>query len=352
MIDFNFPFYVSKKGGDKFKLNDPVERKKYFKLKVGEEIEKLKVYLETNSFVGFLLGKKNSGKGTYSKLFAEAIGSDRIAHISVGDIVRNAHKLMTDEISKKEFIADLEKKYRGFMPFDEAVDALLGRSTKNLLPTELILALVEREISKVRGKALFIDGFPRSLDQVSYSLYFRHLMGYRDDPDFFVFIDIPETVIDERMKSRVVCPICHTPRTLKLLPTKKIGYDEKTKEFYLICDNCNVRMVTKEGDNLGIEAIRDRIEVDEEVMKTLMGLNGIPKIYLRNAIPLEKAQEIVDEYEITPEYSYDWDLITKEVKIKEKPWTIKNENNIESVSLLAPPVVVSLIAQLAREFSL
>ena len=36
-------------------------------------------------------------------------------------------------------------------------------------------------------------------------------------------------------------------------------------------------------------------------------MQGVPKIYLRNAVPVEKAGEFVDGYEITPAYSYEWD---------------------------------------------
>jgi len=48
---------------------------------------------------------------------------------------------------------------------------LKAATPKTLLPTELILALVKREIAKRPRKTLFIDGFPRDMDQVSYSLF-------------------------------------------------------------------------------------------------------------------------------------------------------------------------------------
>ena len=51
-----------------------------------------------------------------------------------------------------------------------------------------------------------------------------------------IFIDIPEAVIDARIKNRYICPKCQTSRNFALLPTSKIGYDDKTKEYYLICD--------------------------------------------------------------------------------------------------------------------
>ena len=126
------------------------------------------------------------------------------------------------------------------------------------------MAMVKREIDKIGKKIIFLDGFPRNLDQVSYSLFFKQLVDYREDPDIFIAIDIPEAVIDERMKNRKVCPICHTPRNLKLFTTKEVEYDEKEKQFYLICDNPDherSRMYGKEGDDMGIESIRDRLEL-------------------------------------------------------------------------------------------
>ena len=75
----------------------------------------------------------------------------------------------------------------------------------------------------------------------------------------------------------------------KAKPVFRQRFFQKTEKIYLICDNpgCKkARLITKEGDNLGIEAIRERIEADKEVMKTLLKLEGVPKIYLRNAIPI------------------------------------------------------------------
>ena len=50
------------------------------------------------------------------------------------------------------------------------------------------------------------------MDQVSYSLFFRDLMGFRDDQDVMVFIDVPTNVIAERIKWPRICPICKTSR--------------------------------------------------------------------------------------------------------------------------------------------
>jgi len=301
-----------------------------------------------------LLGKKNSGKGTYTKLMVEIFGADRIGHISVGDVVRSIHKEIADPQKRQALIDYLQKDYRGYISIEKAMDALEGRDTKTLLPTEFILALVKREIAKMPKKTILLDGFPRDLDQVSYSLYFRNLIDYRDDRDVFVAISIPETIIDERMKNRVVCPVCNTPRSLKLLRTKEVGYDESTKEFYLICDDakCNgARMVGKEGDSAGIETIRDRLDLDDKLMSRALDLHGIPNILLRNDVPVDQAKDLFDEYELTPEYSYQLDSQGKP-GAAEKPWTVKNDEGVESYSLLAPAVVVSWIKQLVKTFDL
>ncbi len=359
MKDYEKPFSLegTKVEGitKKFNLSDLIERREYFEAKAGAEIEKLKDHLRENSFVAYLLGKKNSGKGTYTKMMIEIFGGDRVGHISVGDVVRAAYAEMQDENKKQEVVNFLHRNYRGYISVDEAVDALLSRDTKTLLPTEFILALVKREIDKMEKKSLFVDGFPREMDQVSYSLFFRDLIDYRQDPDIFVAISVPEMVIDERMKNRVVCPTCQTPRNLKLLATKKVGYDKENKSFYLICDNpeCNeARMVGKEGDELGIEAIRQRLELDDKLIDKVFSLHGVPKIFLRNAVPVDFAKNNIDDYEITPEYVYEYDEAKKEVKMAEKPWVLKDDDGNDVYSLMPPAVVVSLVKQLVKVLGL
>lgn len=356
MKGLEFPIVDTKSPNskEKYDLNNLEERKDYFQDKIGTEIKKLKKYLENNTFIAYMLAKKAAGKGTYTRLFMEIFGTEKVAHISIGDIVRDLDEIKDNKEKKKDLEDYLKTNYRGFHSLEELLDALFGRNTKVLLPTEFILALVKRKIDELGRKVLFIDGFPRNMDQVSYSLYFRELINYREDPDMFILIDVPEAVIDERMKGRVVCPKCSTPRGLKLLATSFAGYDEEKKEFYLMCDNpsCNKeRMVSKEGDELGIEAIRDRIEMDDQLIRKVFELHGVPKVFLRNSIPVELANDVVDKYEVTPMFEYEKDD-KGNVTISEKPWSIKDDNGIESYSLLAPPVVVSMVKQIIKTLGL
>ncbi len=352
MNNIDFPLFKTKvKNSPKFDLADVKDRQKYFDLKAGEEIKKLREYLKENSFIVYLLGKKNSGKGTYAKMFKEVVDKDNIEHFSIGDMIREVDKELKDERKRKELMKFLEKNYRGFVPLKEIIDSLEKRSTSKLLPSELILALAKREIAKKGKKSLFIDGFPRELDQVSYSLFFRDLVNYREDPDIFVLINVPEAVIDERIKHRVVCPICQTSRNLKLLPTKKV--EEEKGKFYLVCDNSECqgkRMVAKEGDGAGIELIKDRLKLDGELIERAFSLHGIPKVLLRNSVPVAQAKELLDDYEITPEYSYQ--LKKGKVEIIEKPWQIKDNNGVPCYSLMPPPVVVSLIKQIVKALNI
>ncbi len=351
MKDVEFPIFKTKVDGDRhFNLSDPKEREEYFMFKAGPEIEKIREHLKKDSFIVYLMGKKSSGKGTYSKMLAEIIDPEKIEHFSIGDMIREVDKELGDENKKQELIEYLKNNYRGWHSIDDIMDILEGRSTASLLPTDFILALVKREIQKRGRKVLFIDGFPRDMDQISYSLFFRDLVGYRDDPDYFALIDVPTKVIDERIKWRRICPVCGTSRSLKLLPTSEIGYDQENDEFYLICDNpecTGERMVGKEGDEKGTGPISERLKTDEYLIKQAFNLYGIPKILLRNSVPVDKASDFVSDYELTPEYNYVYNKETKEVETKETPWTFEDENGVKSYSLMAPPVVVSFIKQLA-----
>jgi adenylate kinase len=348
----HFPIFKTKIEGlnRKFDLTDPKEQCEYFEAKAGSEIKKLRNFLKKNTFIAYFLGKKNSGKGTYSKMFAEVVFPERVDHLSIGDMVRSVEEELADTKRKTKLIEFLKRYYRGRLSLDEILSSFKKRNTKWLLPTELILALVKREMEKREKKTIFIDGFPRDLDQMNFSLFFRDLIGYRDDPDVFVLIDVPETVIDERIKWRRVCPVCQNSRNLKLLPTQKVGFDKQKKEFYLICEKCNLRMERKEGDEFGIEPIRKRLKMDEELMRQAINLYGIPKILLRNSVPVSKAKDFIDDYEITPEYSFEFD--GKEIKRKEKPWVFKDDEGILSYSLLPQAVVLSLIIQLVEVLNL
>lgn len=349
-----FPLFKTKIDGleKKFNFLNPSQEREYFKIKAGKEIEKLKVFLEKNTFIAYLIGKKNSGKGTYAKFVAQLVGPEKIIHLSIGDIVRKAEQELKDSQKREDLLSFLKRYYRGFVSLEDNIKELENREAKKLLSTEFILTLIKREIRKYEKKTLFIDGFPRDFDQISFSLFFRDLFEFRDDPDIFVLVNVPNSVIEERIKWRRICPKCQTPRNLRLLPTRNVGFDEKNKEFYLICDYCGERMVKKEFDEFGIEPIKDRLIKDEEIMQKILLLQGVPKIFLRNTVPVDQALQFIDDYEITPQYDFEYSEKEKKVIVKETPWIVKDDFGRDSYSLLVQPVVVSFLHQLVNVLNL
>ena len=97
-----FPIFKTKIEGldRKFNLIDPKEQEAYFEAKAGKEIRKLREYLKEKTFIAYLLGKKNSGKGTYSKMLANIIDPERISHFSIGDMIRDVDKELKDAYIK------------------------------------------------------------------------------------------------------------------------------------------------------------------------------------------------------------------------------------------------------------
>ena len=75
-------------------------------------------------------------------------------------------------------------------------------------------------------------------------------------------------------------------------------------------------------------------------------------MFLRNAIPVDAAKNFVDDCEITPAYSFEYDNDAKKVKTIEAPFIVKDDEGIESYSLLAPPVAIALIKQLVKTLDL
>lgn len=336
--------------GKVFDLDSFAGRHEYYEEKVGGEIEYLRDYFRTQTFLGYWLAPKQSGKGTYMNGLKEIFGADIFTHISVGDLVRNAHKEYEENGKASSVYKHALKAYRGDLEIDEAFDALVGRTTKALVPTELVMCFLRLAIEKAGKKSLFIDGFPRNLDQVSYALYFRELINYRDDPDLFILINAPIAVLDERMKQRRTCLTCGNSRNMVLLPTKENGYDPIKKEFYQVCDlpGCKGgRMVVKEGDELGMEPIKDRVMADIEVMKRARKLYGIPKIEIYNSLEADKALDYVDDYELTTACDYTLDDKGK-VVVSKSSWEV-NDGADKYYSLLPPGVVVQLVKQLARQ---
>jgi len=110
-------------------------------------------------------------------------------------------------------------------------------------------------------------------------------------------------------------------------------------------------MVTKEGDEMGIGPIKERLENDGKLIEQAFSLYGVPKVLLRNSVPVAEASEAVDDYELTPEYILKHAGEGK-VEVTQRPWTVKDDEGIDSYSLMAQPVAVSMIKQIVEVLDL
>lgn len=324
-------------------------RKEFFQKRIGKKLKSLRDYLGQKEFVAFFLAKKQAGKGTYAKILTD-LTSDKIVHVAVGDLVRDAEKQVKDEKARPEFIKNLNKYYKGKRGLDEVAEEFANQAKSlQLLPTDVVMALVEQAIEKNRGKGIILDGFPRSVEQVAVAAKMQADFEARGLPSLFVEVNCPKEVLKARNVHRRACPICQEPKNIKGLLTDKIEYDEKTGDFHLICNRpeCQgARMIAKQGD---VEGMKKREflqrQVDEVVgeIKTKM---PHAHITIHNSVPVDEAKKSHDMTDFTEEAELFWDPAKREVVKKFKMMIIKDDKGRKSYSRWPEPVVVELIDKL------
>jgi len=273
-----------------------------------------------------------------------------IEHISVGDLYRDALRLSHDPEGQNELKKIFQTYYHGSEPPEKLIQILSNADIKTLLPTDLILSLLENAIANKQGKSIIIDGFPRTLDQVEVALQMKNDFAARGKPAVFVEINCPDAVLIERQKTRRVCPQCGDPKGMKLLLTDKIEYDEESDEFHLICNNpeCGwARMVKKQGDDKAFEEVQRRNQLMVELMKEVRDKAKEHHIIVRNAVPVEEAHRDhdMDDFTTAAELSYNKDK--KEVVRTHSHWKVRNDEGKESYSRWPEAVVAEMIAKLS-----
>lgn len=123
-------------------------------------------------------GRQGAGKGTQAKKLCGHYGAP---HVSTGDMLRDAVAEGTDFGRKaKEYI-----------------------DSGQLLPDDIMLGVIEARLRKedVRARGFLLDGFPRTVHQA------EALMGLTAI-DLAVHLDVPESLVLERISERRVCSQC------------------------------------------------------------------------------------------------------------------------------------------------
>jgi adenylate kinase len=135
-----------------------------------------------------LLGPPGSGKGTQAERLHDELG---FVPLSTGDLLREARRDGTVHGRRASEYMD-----RG-----------------ELVPDELIGAMVRDAIGELDGKPVLLDGFPRTVEQAD--TLARDLAEHRRDLAAAVLIDVPDDVVAERIEGRHQGRADDTPETVR-----------------------------------------------------------------------------------------------------------------------------------------
>jgi adenylate kinase len=169
-----------------------------------------------------IFGRQGAGKGTQSTRLASHYG---VPHISTGDMLRAAVNDRTQfGLKAKEYM-----------------------DAGQLLPDDIMVGLVGERLAQPDAAAgWLLDGFPRTppqaeaLDEITADAPF----------DLAINLDVPESVVIERISSRRVCENCQAIYSVQHPPASD-----------WTCDRCGHRVVQRDDDKP--EAVRARLELYE-----------------------------------------------------------------------------------------
>jgi adenylate kinase len=145
------------------------------------------------------LGPPGAGKGTQARILEQRFG---VRQISTGDILRENRGRGTE----------LGKQAEGFM------------KRGDLVPDELIVAMIEHELENNAGSGFIMDGFPRTVAQAE---AFDALVARKNWPlDAVVLFDADRATLTARLTARWINP--RNGRTYNALtnPPKVTGIDD------------------------------------------------------------------------------------------------------------------------------
>ena len=196
-----------------------------------------------------LLGAPGSGKGTIAgKLASE---NANLKHVSSGDLLRGAIAAGTPAGNEA----------KGYM------------DKGNLVPDALIAQMIKDVVAETTGDVtMLLDGFPRNLAQA------KTLEEMGAPVTRAILVDVPDSIIQDRIAGRRTCPKCKQGYHVKNLPPKTEG----------VCDKCGAELVIRKDDNP--ETVADRLVVyhretepliafyrEKGLLRTIDGNQGVEK---------------------------------------------------------------------------
>lgn len=167
-----------------------------------------------------LVGAPGSGKGTQAQRLLEVYGAKQI---STGDILRQAVKDGTP----------LGAQAKSFM------------NDGKLVPDQLIIDLIRETLGKGGFSGGWVlDGFPRTLAQAQALDVMLTELG--ESLGHVLVLDVPASLLIERIVGRRSCPGCGNVHHLKFSPPKKDG----------VCDRCGTALVHRPDDTVEKATVR------------------------------------------------------------------------------------------------
>ncbi|CAN1842687.1 Probable UMP-CMP kinase 2 [Linum perenne] len=127
---------------------------------------------EKNPFITFVLGGPGSGKGTQCERIAETFG---FTHLSAGDLLR------------KEILTNSK----------ERATILNIIKDGKIVPSEVTVKLILKEMESSHSNKFLIDGFPRTEEN---RIAFERIIGL--EPNAVLFFDCPEEEMVKRVLNR------------------------------------------------------------------------------------------------------------------------------------------------------
>lgn len=179
-----------------------------------------------------IFGSPGVGKGTQAKIISEKLN---IAHISTGDILREAVKNQTQNgLRAKEYMD------RGELVPDEIVGGIVRDTLKE---------------SKCENGFIF-DGFPRTLNQAE--ILDKILHELPEEPLHLIKLNAEDDVIIKRLSSRRVCRECGYITTLERIENRND------------CPKCGTENSFFKRDDDDEEVIKNRLRVYYETTEPVL----------------------------------------------------------------------------------
>jgi adenylate kinase len=189
-----------------------------------------------------LFGAPGAGKGTQAKRLEERLS---IPQLSTGDMLR--------------------AEVRAGTALGKQAGELMQAG--KLVPDEIVIGMIVERIKRPDcEKGFLLDGFPRTVPQGE--ALDRMLEGSGQKIDLVIGIEVPDSIIVNRIVLRRSCPKDGSVYHLETMPPKQAG----------VCDLCGTALVQRPDDNE--EAVKERLSKfhrDTAPLKTLYGPRGLLK---------------------------------------------------------------------------